>query len=46
MTYGGNLHDWWAKHKADKAKVMTENTVNIVESIIEKIPSIDFERKI
>lgn len=46
MTYGGNLHDWWAKNKADKAKVMSENTLNMVETIMEKIPSIDFERKI
>ena len=46
MTYGGNLHDWWAKNKTDKVKVMSENTLKLVESIIEKIPSIDFERKI
>lgn len=46
MTYGGNIHDWWAKNKGEKAKVMSENTFRIVESIMEKIPSIDFKRKI
>lgn len=46
MTYGGNIHDWWTKNKGEKAKVMSENTFRIVESIMEKIPSVDFKRKI
>ena len=46
MTYGGNIHDWWIKNKGEKAKVMSEKTFRIVESIMEKIPSVDFKRKI